>query len=295
MMKIAVLLTCYNRKDKTLRCLKSINETFLLSGTEHNVDVFLTDDGCTDGTSDAVRSLELQFPVHVLNGSGSLYWNGGMNNSWRAAIEMGAYDGYLWLNDDTIVLEDFWHDISIADKVSVERYGKRGIYVGSTCSPVDGRYTYGGFNFTTYWTLKNEEIQPDNRTFRECQCAHGNITYISDDVVEKMGVLCDKYVHGGGDHDYTYLAYKAGFPVLVMPHYAGICDNDHSGDKRLVSPMTLKERIKYLKSPFGLNLNNTLLFNSRCFPLRVPFVWLMGYMKAIFPKMFYGIYRFLRR
>lgn len=218
-----------------------------------------------------------------------------MNNSWRLAIEKGSFDGYLWLNDDTIVHPDFWKDISNADKVSVERYGKRGIYVGSTCNPVDGRYTYGGFNFTTYWTLKDKFVLPSGEDFKPCQCAHGNITYISNDVVEKMGVLCDKYVHGGGDHDYTYLACKAGFPVLVMPHYAGACDNNHSSDVRFSSSMTFKERIKYLNSPFGLNLKNTLLFNSRCFPLRVPFVWAMGYMKAMCPNLFYAVYRFLRQ
>ena len=294
-MKIAVLLTCYNRKEKTLRCLKSLNDTYKRTESKHFIEIFLTDDGCTDGTSDAVLALEIDFTIHILKGSGSLYWNGGMNHSWKEAIKHGGFDGYLWLNDDTIILDDFWKDISVADEFSVAKCGKKGIYVGSTCSSCGGEFTYGGFNFTTYWTLKNQFIFPDGHDFRSCQCAHGNITYISDEVVRKMGVFCERYVHGGGDHDYTYLAYKAGFPVLVMPHYCGICENDHGGDVRLCSPMSLKERIKYLKSPFGLNLNNTLLFNFRCFPLRVPFVWVMGYMKAIFPQMFYGIYRFLRR
>lgn len=294
-MQIAVLLTCYNRKDKTLRCLKSLSDTFLLSGVDHKVDVYLTDDGCTDGTSNAVRALNITFPVYILNASGSLYWNGGMNNSWRAALENGPYDGYLWLNDDTIVLEDFWADITIADEVSLEHYGKKGIYVGSTYSSLDGEFTYGGFNFATYWTLKDVFVLPNAYDFQPCQCAHGNITYVSNEVVEEMGILCEKYLHGGGDHDYTYLAHKAGFPVLVMPHYCGICENDHGGETVRFEQMPLNERIKFLKSPFGLNLSNTGLFNSRCFPLRVPFVWLMGYLKALFPRFFYSVYRFLRR
>ena len=66
-MQIAVLLTCYNRKDKTLRCLKSLSDTFLLSGVDHKVDVYLTDDGCTDGTFNAVRALNITFPVYILN------------------------------------------------------------------------------------------------------------------------------------------------------------------------------------------------------------------------------------
>lgn len=294
-MRIAVLLTCYNRKDKTINCLEALNKTYKRIEHKHHLEVFLTDDGCTDGTSNAVKTLVLDFVVHILNGSGSLYWNGGMNHSWKVAIKQGGFDGYLWLNDDTIVLDDFWKDISVADDYSIAKFGKKGIYVGSTCSFVGGEFTYGGFNFTTYWTLKDQFVLPNGNDFLPCQCAHGNITYISDEVVKKKGILCEQYVHGGGDHDYTYLAYKAGFPVLVMPHYCGICENDHGGESKRFEQMTLKERIEFLKSPFGLNLNNTLLFNSRCFPLRVPFVWAMGYLKAIFPKMFYSIYRFFRR
>ena len=279
-----------------MRCLNSLNKTFLLfKGVRHTVDVYLTDDGCTDGTAEAVLALDLAFSVNILKGSGSLYWNGGMNNSWRAALENGPYDGYLWLNDDTIVLDNFWQDITIADEESIKHYGKKGIYVGSTCNSMDGKFTYGGFNFTTYWTLKDEYVLPNGRDFHECHCAHGNITYISNDVVKKMGVLCDKYVHGGGDHDYTYLAYKAGVPILVMPHYCGICDNDHGGETLQFEQMSLTKRIHFLKSPFGLNLSNTLLFNSRCFPLRVPFVWAMGYLKALCPRLFYSVYRILRR
>ena len=36
MMKIAVLLTCYNRKDKTLRCLKSLEESYSVTKSKHD-------------------------------------------------------------------------------------------------------------------------------------------------------------------------------------------------------------------------------------------------------------------
>ena len=110
-----------------------------------------------------------------------------------------------------------------------------------------------------------------------------------------MGVLYEGYIHGGGDHDYTYRAYKAGFPVLVMKNYVGICENDHMKKRHVdFMRMSLGERIKYMKSPFGLNLHNILLFQKRCFPYRYPFVWLIGYLKALFPILYFKIYRFMR-
>ena len=65
----AVILTCFNRKDTTLRCLKQLYQ----QKTSGNMDVFLCDDASTDGTSEAVQK---QFPkVHIVRGNGNLFWN----------------------------------------------------------------------------------------------------------------------------------------------------------------------------------------------------------------------------
>ena len=286
---IAVILTVHNRLDKTVACLNAVfNQREKYSF--FNVDVFLTDDGSTDDTSKILRNRFSAKPLHILSGNGNLYWNGGMINSWKAAIEHGGYDGYLWLNNDTIVLPNLWNELEQADEYSRKQFGKGGIYVGSTKDPLTGEFTYGGFEFTNQWTLKDRFLHP-NGHFQLCQCAHGNVTYISHDVVEKMGILCEQYLHGGGDHDYTYLAYKAGFPLIVLKDYVGICENDHQqGGYADFLSMSLKQRIKYLYSPLGFNLHNTLLLQKRCFPYRYPFVWLMGYLKAFFPKMYFKIY-----
>ena len=286
---IAFILTVHNRLDKTVACLNAVfNQREKYSF--FNVDVFLTDDGSTDDTSKILRNRFSAKPLHILSGNGNLYWNGGMINSWKAAIEHGGYDGYLWLNNDTIVLPNLWNELEQADEYSRKQFGKGGIYVGSTKDPLTGEFTYGGFEFTNQWTLKDRFLHP-NGHFQLCQCAHGNVTYISHDVVEKMGILCEQYLHGGGDHDYTYLAYKAGFPLIVLKDYVGICENDHQqGGYADFLSMSLKQRIKYLYSPLGFNLHNTLLLQKRCFPYRYPFVWLMGYLKAFFPKMYFKIY-----
>ena len=80
-----------------------------------------------------------------------------------------------------------------------------------------------------------------------------------------------------------------------MKSYVGECENDHHDKSNKYFSMSLKQRIAYLNSPFGFNLNNTLLFNKRCFPYRVPFVWIMGYLKALFPDFSRRIYLFLRK
>ena len=59
-MKIAVLLTCFNRKEKTLSCLAGLYESqrvyYERNSSPIELEVFLTDDGCTDGTAQAVKA-----------------------------------------------------------------------------------------------------------------------------------------------------------------------------------------------------------------------------------------------
>lgn len=290
-MRIAILITIFNRKEKTKRCLDSLQSTAQPHlGESINLEVFLTDDGSSDGTQEMLKAGKWAFPIHVLQGDGSLFWNGGMINSWNAAIAAGGFDGYLWLNNDTIVLPAFWEDLLAADVYSIEHYGLKGIYVGSTQDGVTSHFTYGGFVYTNKLTLKDKFLLPDGTHFQACEAAHGNITYVSSEVVDKMGIFCEKYHHGGSDHDYSYLAHKAGFPVLVLPHYSGECENDHpmDGGRKDFFALSLKERIA------ALNLNNTLLFNRRCFPWRYPIILLSGYFKALMPKTYYKLYLFFR-
>ncbi len=289
-MVIAILLTVHNRKVKTLRCLSSIQKTYTTHKSNIQIDAFLTDDGSTDGTTEAILQENFSFPIHVLKADGTLFWNGGMINSWKAALAIGGFDGFLWLNDDTVVLPEFWQDLLDCHTYCMHTYKKGGIYVGSTKDRRTEDFTYGGFVYTNKLTLKDKFILPDGHSFQECEAAHGNITYVSADVVAKMGIFTEKYHHGGSDHDYTYLAHKAGFPVLVLPHYSGYCENDHLNNDKGIAfrNLSLKERVK------RLDLHNTLLFNRRCFPWRYPLVLCTGYLKALFPKTYHKVYLRIR-
>lgn len=292
MTDIAILITVFNRKAETIRCLDSVERTWWGSHSALNLTVFLTDDGSTDGTADAIASRNYAMETVILNGSGQLYWNGGMINSWKAALVSGKrYNGYLWLNNDTTILDGFWEQLQGADAYCHKQFSRGGIYVGSTCSSDGQTFTYGGFNFANKLTLKDVFVKP-NGSFQTCQCAHGNLTYVSQDVVDRMDIFTDEYIHSGGDHDYTYRAYRQGWPLLVLPSFCGICNNDHPEDGYAdFLSMPLRERIRYLKSPLGFNLHNTLVFQRRCFPYRYPFVWLMGYAKAFFPKLYWKVYK----
>lgn len=294
MKEIAILLTVHNRIGKTQQCLQSL---FSSGYTEHglSIDVYLTDDGSTDGTARILREQFTCAPLHILPGDGNLFWNGGMLNSWAEAIRRKHYDGYLWLNNDTTVLPVLWEELIAAENHSIKKFARRGIYVGSTCGSSMSQLTYGGFNFTSRWTLRDVFLPPDGN-FQNCQCGHGNMTYVSSDAVCELGLLDKRYRHGGGDHDYTYRAYRKGIPLFILRRFVGICDNDHKEDGyQDFMQKSLRQRAAFLFSPVGYNLHNALLFQRRFFPYRYPFALAGGILKVLFPKAYYRLYKWARR
>ena len=89
-MKLAVLLTCRNRREKTLGCLRALfADKFSIP---HRLDVLLLDDGSTDGT---VAAISAEFPaVEIVLGDGNLFWNRAMHQLFQLALHRG-YDAYL--------------------------------------------------------------------------------------------------------------------------------------------------------------------------------------------------------
>ena len=69
MLHIAVLITVFNRKDKTIRCLSRLFDQ--QDSGRFSLSVFVVDGGSTDGTADSIRSL---YPLVHLSVHNGLYW-----------------------------------------------------------------------------------------------------------------------------------------------------------------------------------------------------------------------------
>lgn len=276
--KIAVLITCHNRKEKTLNCLNSFfNATYPPS---YNFDIYLVDDGSSDGTKEAV--IQLYPKVTLILGNGNLYWAGGMRLAWNTALQYANYDAFLLLNDDVIVFKDYFKNLLQCNQFSIETYNKSGIYALSTKDPISNKLTYGGSIVTqSFLKLKINRISPSLNVI-PCHFTNANILWVSNNVVKEIGIFDKLYTHGIADYDYSYTAFKAKLPVLLAPQFGGLCTEDH-GKSWKSSNNSLKERINYLYSPKGLAYPELIKFYRKHFPLYLPYIFIMLWLKTLMP------------
>lgn len=270
-MKIAVLMTVHNRRDKTLECLKRLYSQILPIGV--SMDVFLTDDGCTDGTKEAVTE---RFPnVRIITGDGSLFWNHGMNKAWVTASKTYDYDFYLWLNDDTYIIPE---TIGIMFDSSA-KINHNGIIVGTTSNSCGTAATYGGM-------IDGKLISP-NGNLQPCLTFNGNVVLVSKHAFEQIGFLDSYYIHAIGDIDYGLMAAKKGIKCMVAHCYIGSCD-DHTRLPDWVCPdVPFLKRWKNFHSPLGYGEPKAFFhFNKKHFGLATAFnVYVRNHFRLFFPAL----------
>ncbi|NEO87008.1 MAG: glycosyltransferase family 2 protein [Spirulina sp. SIO3F2] len=251
--RLAVLLTCFNRKSKTLACLQTL---FAQTGlNETTLTVYLVDDGSTDGTSAAVAS---QYPaVNVIPGTGQLFWNGGMHRAFAEALPQD-YDGYIWLNDDTLLYpEAITSLLKTAQKLAAQGE-TTAIVAGSTRDAQTQSFTYGGMRQISPLLppFKVRPVEPIAVPQR-CDMMCGNIVLIPRAVAQKVGNLDPKITHYAGDWDYGLRAKQVGCTVWIAPGYQGTCaDNPRPQPNQTVA---LAEGLNKIQQPKGLMLADVTL------------------------------------
>lgn len=275
--KIAVLLTCHNRKEKTLACLHGL--TSMMIESEYTYDIFLVDDGSTDGTGDVVRE---EFPiVNVIQGTGELYWNQGMRLAWDVASKGQNFDFYLWLNDDTLLFPNGFSELLDSYNIGLKENGKPVIVTGACClSFEDHTFSYGGR------TIDDRPVIP-NGSLQNCKFINGNAVLIPMCIFEVLGNLSNKYTHGRGDLDYGLRAERAGFKCLTAKEYVGVCPRNEGVPDWCNPKLSIFKRWKLMYSPVGLNIKEYNYFNKTYIGNKWFLLAFKAYIKMVFP-LFYS-------
>lgn len=300
MIQVATILTVFNRKQKTLSCLQHLFDAVDTYNRQDKmtdkltITVFLTDDGCTDGTADAVKDAFLRKDIHIIQGTGSLFWAGGMRLAWHEAVHFGTqWDYFLLLNDDTCVYDNVFTELFETDEYGYQQTGRHGLASGITCQPKQKeKTTYGGFNYVSGARMKSNLALPTGKP-QQVELTHANILLVHHSVTDSIGIFHEGYQHGGADFDYSLTASRHGFPTLVTAATCGECDYDHNSNEdeiRELCRMSLKERKRYLDSPTHSD-HDFLLFLRRNHPKRFPVTFVLRKIRLYWPQLYYALNR----
>lgn len=268
--KIAVLITCHNRRKKTRSCLESLN---LQKENTSDIEilVWLVDDGSTDGTAKTVREM---FPeVRLISGDGKLFWCGGMRLAWQQASQEQA-DAYLWLNDDVTLLPG-----ALANLLDVSKNDPAAIVIGSCRCPETGEHVYGGQLRPSRHPGKVTPVAATAEV-QECDTFQGNLVLVPAEVHAKVGNMVS-YRHAMADTDYGYEARRKGFRILIAPGYSGTCPPNPGDCAWRNRSLPLRERLKKITSLKGLPPRDWFRFCFRHGGMMAPVYFAAPYLRAI--------------
>lgn len=245
--RMAVVMTSFNRRQKTMDCLKALSGSRDVGQVE--LSGVLVDDGSSDGTAEAVRQA---YPwVKIEHGDGSLFWCRGMHRAFGIAMERG-FDYYLWLNDDTMLYPDTLARLFACEAERREHTGRPAIVVGSTVDEETGKRTYGGERRAAWWRRTSfVGLQPRDEA-QACESMNGNIVLIPAESAARVGNLDPAFEHAMGDTDYALRANRLGVGVWAAPGVHGTCGHNALGDTFLDSGLPLSGRWKRMLGRKGL-------------------------------------------
>jgi GT2 family glycosyltransferase len=280
---VCALLTCFNRREKTLHCLRALESSTGLEGVQ--LQAVLVDDGSTDGTAQKVSD---EFPwVRVIRADGALFWCRGMNRAFDAALLTG-FDFYLWLNDDTMLQPDGLARLIASHEQLRLRSSTPVLLVGSTFDNATGRITYGGERrMSRLKPFRFERIQPTAAP-QACDSITGNVVLISAEVAQRVGNIDPTFEHSMGDTDYALRARKLGVQVWVDAGVHGSCSDNSSAGTWCDFDQPLSRRWRDMMTRKGLPWRSWMTLTRRHAGPLWPIQFVLPYVKVVLQSVMTG-------
>ena len=263
---IAAVLTCFNRKEKTVQCIKSLAD----GNSDCHIRFIVVDDNSTDGTKEALE--DLSYDIKIIDGNGQLFWCGGMYTGLGYVLDNETTDYVLFVNDDVAFYP------SIIDRMLVEvsegasdsasemavKIDRPDILVGTTCD-TDGKVSYGGVVLTSKHLAKFEILDINQK--RKCDTFNCNCALVPFEIVKKIGNFDNKYTHSMGDFDYGLRASRSGYIINNTDYYVGECDTNSEIGTWKDTALPRKERMRLKETRKGLPKSDWWHFCKKNFGL----------------------------
>jgi GT2 family glycosyltransferase len=215
--RVEIVTPVFNRRDETLRCLKSIERSDAGGLSLHTI---IVDDGSTDGTAAAIAC---DFPhVEVIPTEGDLWYTAGANLGMKAALDRDP-DYVLLINNDQVFdgqcirrLVDCAerHPKSVVGALLLNRERPHEVFqVSPKWDTAKGGFRHW-YN-QTVWTVPDKPWR--------VELIVGNCVLFPTEAIRTMGVMDAKRLPQYGDAEYTPRLRRAGWQLLIEPRARVFC------------------------------------------------------------------------
>lgn len=252
---VVFVMTTYNRKSLTLKCLSDIE-------SQHSgIKVVVVDDNSTDGTPELIEEF---FPnVDLIRTGGENFWALGMKIGQDHVFDKYSDSKWIFFINDDVQLYP-----GVIQKVfEICTLRQNCVLVGSLVSPDEEKITYGGLIKTGVHPLNYVTVRPTN-FLTEVDTFHGNFVAIPINCLREVRGIEGRFAHAYADFDLGLRLSKAGTKLLLLPFIVGYC----SPNNLHTIPRTFLQQIRFLFSKKGRPLGSQYMYMRRHGP---KFFWLI--------------------
>ena len=275
-MRIAVVITTYNRKTALEKLLCNLNElTIPDSIVLHKI---IINDGSSDGTSEMLGSRFLE--TEVISGNGNLWWTKCMNLGFKKAMDLRS-DFVLILNDDNEVKPDYLvkllNDYKLLPNGSILGSASVSLSLPSKIESAGTKdFIKWRLKFTPYFSgfkIVDENFKDVHKTWT----LSGRGTLIPISTFKSIGFYDENLIQYGSDDEFCIRANLNNIPVFISWN-ANVFNHTNSTAKGTVFK---KEGVMVLiRSFFNKYSVNSLrkhvyLYKKYSYPILMPIYLLM--------------------